>query len=360
MLPAAYYHPVYNIILCVLTWRLFSTYNQYNEKKLLQAKDESIFPAMAFSIFMIFFIGLRPISKKYFWDMGGLAEIWRYWDMGEYHFQLGYANKIYDNLRSYMATAGYPVETFFFIIAIIYFGSIYFACRKMFPKDTLLAVVVYLTAFSTFSYGTNGIKAGSACALFLVALAYHENWKLAFLFSLLSWGFHHSMIMVVTSFCVVYFYKNTNFYFLFWIFSFIIAVLHISWFQNFFANLSSDAEGYLDSDYHIKGFRLDFVLYSAVPVIIGYYIYYVKKIQVKGYTTLINLYLMTNSLWMLCMYASFTNRIAYLSWFLHPLAMIYPFYNEKIDNRQYQMGNYVMLGNLLFTLFTLTLNLNIC
>lgn len=61
----------------------------------------------------------------------------------------------------------FPDATFFFgLIAAIYFIGMFVACRKLFPSNTLIVFLVCLAAFSTFSYGTNGIKAGAAASLF--------------------------------------------------------------------------------------------------------------------------------------------------------------------------------------------------
>ena len=69
------------------------------------------------------------------------------------------------------------------------------------------------------------------------------------------------------------------------------------------------------------------------------------------YKNLLNLYLCLNGIWMLCMYAAFTNRIAYLSWFLYPIVLVYPFLQEDWGKGRYRTFSMVMLGHLGFTLF---------
>jgi hypothetical protein len=54
---------------------------------------------------------------------------------------------------------------------------------------------------------------------------------------------------------------------------------------------------------------------------------------------------------MLCMYAEFTNRIAYLSWLMLPIVLIYPLLNEDWGSGQYKTFQWVALGHLAFTLF---------
>ena len=54
---------------------------------------------------------------------------------------------------------------------------------------------------------------------------------------------------------------------------------------------------------------------------------------------------------MLCMYANFTNRIAYLSWFLYPIVLIYPYLNEDWGVNKYKIFSMVVFLHLSFTLF---------
>ena len=353
MLPAQYYHPIFLFLVTILSIYSFFQLSQFKGKNDDIIEVENQIPSIVLTIFMILFIGLRPISGRYFLDMYGTAYMWEWYNQGQtYSFKFDYVNKIYDNLRSFMSTYGMSVEYFFFLIALIYFLCIYIACKKQFPKNTLFALLVYYIAFSTYSYATNGIKAGSAAAIFLVALSYYENKKILIIMTLLSWGFHHSMIVVVCSMLCVYYVRKPQYYFYFWVFSFLIATFHISFFQRLFASIGQgEGAGYLLGQSHGKGYRLDFIAYSAVPVIIGYYCIFQKKVQSERYNILLNLYLMTNSIWMLCMYAEFTNRIAYLSWFLHPWVMIYPLLNEKITDFQFKYVNILAIGHLAFNLY---------
>lgn len=351
MIEASLYIYVYLFVVTIVTFGIVSKYGRYNVVRLTNGSTEYIFPSLLLCLFMIVFVGTRPISGVFI-DMAGTAVQWGYWDMGTYSFSWDVENILYDNLRAFMSTSGFPVETFFILIAAIYFGSMLAACRKIFPKDTLLAYLVFLAAFSTFSYGTNGIKAGSAASLFMLALAYHEKPVVTVVLSLISWGFHHSMVMVVASYLIVYFYHKPKWFFALWFFSVLIAAAHIGAFQTLFASMADEhGQEYLKGVGAMKGFRPDFILYSAMPVLVGYYAIYMKKIESRSYNIILCLYLMTNSIWMLCMYASFTNRIAYLSWLQYPIVLIYPFLKEKWGSDQYMTLKKVAYGHLSFTLF---------
>ena len=259
------------------------------------------------------------------------------------------------------------VEYFYLLIAAIYFGGIWYACRKMFPNNSVAAILIYLIAFSTYSYSVNGIKAGAAASLFLIALAINDRDKshlilFSLLFLALSIGFHHSMRIPVVAFIICKIIKKPWVYTAFWIFCFIIAALHITFFQEFFVGLGEDLGdekviGYLSIDddpsaeISFEEFRLDFILYSVVPIIVGWISVYGKKIESKGYYFLLNLYTLINAIWLLCIYANFTNRIAYLSWLMYPIVLIYPFLRENWGEKQYVIFKYIAYGHMLFTLF---------
>ena len=200
-------------------------------------------------------------------------------------------------------------------------------------------------------------------SLFLLALAmYKENKKLwMILFLVVSFGFHHSMIMPVLAFVTCYFYKNPKVYLVFWFVCLMMAAFHITALQEMFATIAMDVDekavGYLltEGGYRkeslMGGFRIDFILYGFIPVLLGWFAVYQKNIKSDVYIFMLNLYTLINAMWLLCMYASYTNRIAYLSWGLYPIVLIYPLLKEKWSTRQYVFFKWVAYGHLGFTLF---------
>ena len=51
------------------------------------------------------------------------------------------------------------------------------------------------------------------------------------------------------------------------------------------------------------------------------------------YARLVNTYLLANALWVLVINTSFSNRFAYLSWFLMPWTLLYPFVPGRVIHR---------------------------
>lgn len=357
MIPAAYYQTIYLLLVTLMSLVAYNQYQRRNGLREFKPNTTDVIGG-ALVIFLIFFIGFRPVSNRYFVDMPNYVTYYTLFYEGEpFLFDWEVDNLLFDNLFAWWGSERLGYTSFFVCIAAIYFGAAYLGIRKLFPNHRLTAYLVFLAAFSTFSYSTNGIKAGAAASLFILAMGYRENLKVCVPLVLLSWGFHHSMVMVVAGFVLTLFVKNPKYYFYGWVFCFLMAAAHVTAFQHFFSDFTTDhGAGYLiaEGGQHggKGGFRIDFILYSAMPVLVGFYAVFKKKIQLsKLYRNLLNLYLCLNGIWMLCMYANFTNRIAYLSWFLYPIVLIYPFLQEQWGKSRYKTFGLVMLGHLGFTLF---------
>lgn len=352
MFPASLYQPIYLILVTILTFWIMQYYNQSVLSNLNRVQTSKSLYAFLICVFMIYFIGNRPISGACFVDMGNYYDNYSVIFGDKFYFDKEAENLFFDNWFAWMASEMIDITYVFLIFAAIYFSLMFVACRKLFPKDTLLAFIVYLAAFSTFSYGTNGMKAGMAASTFLVALAYYDKLWISIPLAIFTLGQHHSMALVIASYFLVLIVKNPKYYFGGWIVCVIMAALHVSFFQFLFAGFADErGADYLSGGFD-SGFRIDFILYSAVPVAIGYLmIFEYGLIKSRTYNIILNLYLTTNSFWMLCMYSESSNRIAYLSWFLYPIVLLYPFVNIIWHNQQIRYLRYAVYGHLAFTLF---------
>lgn len=353
MISPLIYHSLYLFIVSVLT--IFVGWGYTKRKNYIVNSTPSINLSVGWIVafLMALFIGYRPLHNV-FVDMMNYKEVYEAYLYNDFKFELWRENILFDNLFLYLCANAFDITVFFFLIAVIYFVGTYIAMIKLFKNDALYAYLAFLAAFSTFSYATNGIKAGVAATLFILAIAYNRNILLSIIFLLASLGFHHSMVLPIGAYVCCYFYRNSKAYLIFWIFSLIIAALHISYFQNLLGGMADErGSEYLTelSDWGgTTGFRLDFILYSAVPIAVGYYALIIKKLQSKEYKLIYNIYVFTNAVWMLCMYANFTNRIAYLSWFLYPIVLVYPFFKEEFIPKQYVVLNKVVAFQLIFSL----------
>lgn len=360
MLNPQLYQPVYLIGLSVLT--VLQVHYYYENRgggvvKRHGVATRFIIP-LALTCVLAFFIGMRPYYAG-FTDMFNYNEMFNHtkqtlqvnnWDWNT-------TNVIFDNFFRWSALTFENTTPFYLIVAVAYFGGIGIACCRFFPGHTTAGLLTYLAAFSTFSYGVNGIKAGAAAAVFLIALTcYNKKW-LMLLLAVVSLGIHHSMQLCLATLVMAMLIRAPKFYFALWLACFIVALFHITAFQDLFASMSDESgASYLgqvveDENKGLGGFRIDFILYSFAPIAMWLYVVLVKKMDSEYYDFLISLYLLTNAVWLLCIYANFTNRIAYLSWFMLPIVLIYPVLHPAWGESRFKDFSFIMLAHLSFTLF---------
>ncbi len=347
MIPDYLYYSIYLIVL------FFLTVFQMRVKRPPTAKEKAG-GTLLLCLFMIWFVGGRPVSAV-FGDMIGYA-IEYVFNRPEWNgFDWDTRNVLFVNMFNFMAggiDAHY--STYFQAMSVIYYLPLFFVFRKLHPNHSLLALVVYLSAFTAFGAATNGFKSGAAVSLFMVAFAYRDKLWISIIFILLSMGFHHSMRIVLMAYIAIYFVKNPKVYFLWWAFCLLMAVGHVTTFQDYFASMETDdrVAKYITSDVGGKGgFRIDFIIYSFMPILMGYYMKYKCKWENKVYDMFLFAYLATNGLWLLCMYANFTNRFASLSWFMYPVVLTYPcFAMEDKKHPVVKNRNLIIMAHLGFTM----------
>lgn len=359
MISAYIYQDLYLLLVTILTIFTSIHYSGLNPSRIEFCDNKSsIIPSLFITICIVLYIGTRPVSIV-FPDMSGYVAAVEngYFDLDNIRWDTNY---VFVPLMVLMSSLKFSGTAAMIVIAAIYFGAALIAMRKFFPNDTYLAMLVFLAAFTTFSSATNGMKAGCATTLFLCAIAYRDNWITSLLFLVLSLGFHHAAQLLIAVFVVCSLYKNTGVYIIVWGVCLILALLHVTYFQTFFGGITDEqGAGYLlldatstESNWGGKiGFRYDFVLYSIVPILLGYYLVIKKDVKSSHFQFCINVYLLANAIWMLCMYAPYTNRIAALGWGLYPVLMIFPFLKTDWSRRQYVYLVYSVMGCLFFTLF---------
>ena len=357
MFPASSYQTIYLILVSLLSFAICRNYTNSGRRINSRIREGKLLREVVFVFLLSLFIGFRPISSV-FVDMVNYADFYDTVSTMIFAFDWQAENIIFDNLIYLFASLGIKKELFFVVVSIIYFVCMYIACKRLFHNDAFLVYVVCLAAFSTFSYGVNGIKAGAAASVFMLAIAYHDKIIPSLLLALVSYGFHHSMQVVIVAWIIVLFYHDSRVFLILWLLCVLLAALHVTFFQELFASLTDETgSAYLSNtdsstqSFSLSGFRLDFILYSSIPIIIGGYLILKHIILPKEYHLLLSLYLLTNSVWLLCMYAEFTNRIAYLSWFIYPIVLIYPFLTFLRGKHPIIPMKLVIYGHLLFTIF---------
>ena len=361
LFPAQYYQTVFLILTFVLTLSQSIVLARQNGNSILYKNHNSD----AISLFLVMFIlvvGLRPIR--------GFGDTFLYAHLfGLYHDKAAYmldggGEWIFNNFMWYCSQV-MSVHIFFLIIEILYVVPVIIACKRLCPKNVAVMMLFFVGAYSFFSYGTNGIRHGMACSLVILALSYIEGDKFAKIkcavLCFIAVNCHRSTALPIVAMLFVYFYRKPKAMFYFWISSIAISYTIGGLLESLLTMLGFDDRmalyiGGQDSDdvmrqFTQKGFRWDFLLYSSMPIWLGWYLIFKKKVYNSTYIILLGTYIYSNAFWVMVIRAAFSNRFAYLSWFLYPIVLAYPLLTLKIWPDQGKKTSQIMLAHIGFTIF---------
>ena len=358
ILSAELYGPIYRFISIVLTIYYYSRLNQsfgldYNKKR---RYGLILFYAIAF----IIVVGYRPISGYYFGDTSNYARIF-YILQGD-SLPISEDEWIFDYITWWCAQR-MDVHSYFLLIEILYIVPVLIACKKICPNNPDVMMLFFMTAFSFFTYGTNGIRNGMACSLIILAISFAYDKKkrkllISLLLAFIAYGCHKSTALPILAMFVCLFFKNTKLLIYFWILSIVISLVAGSQVEAFFTSLGFDDRMSRYGSVNINadifshtGFRWDFLLYSAMPILLGWYIVFKRGIISEKYSYLLNVYILCNSFWVMMIRASYSNRFAYLSWFLYPIVLAYPLLSFKVfQDKNNSKVAWILVAHTAFTI----------
>lgn len=353
-IPIKYYTPLYYHVLfaLVLLTVLHSQLLDIDEKK---NKNFIAFSGGFLLVFVLFYMGLRPIHGV-FVDMTTYAKLFE--RIADGHNVTLNEDIGFDLFMRFSAKI-MTVQTFFFVCAIIYVIPLWYLSKKWFNRYWFYAFLMLVGSFSFWAYGTNGIRNGMATTLFLFALAFDERKKVMIMLLLLACSIHKSLVLPVLIFGLTFLNNDPKKYFMFWFMAIPLSLSLGSFWESLFAGLGfgDDRMSYLtegnvnDDTFSSTGFRWDFVLYSAAGVFAGYYYIIKKGFKDIMYHRLLNTYLVVNAFWILIIRANFSNRFAYLSWFMMGLVIIYPLLKQKIISMQHKRMVIILFVYFMFTYF---------
>lgn len=340
--------------LCALIFLRYST--SPNNKLLLQ--QNTFVPALLLSVLAILYLGLRPTSHM-FGDMVTYAQGYRMGQIsgvaveakGEWAFAW---------LQQMLINMGMNETVFFFICALGYIYLQYWVCQKLLWENVWIAMLFILSAFEFYVFAVNGVRNGLACAIVMTAMtiAIQANGNklkllMAAAIAFVVLGIHKSTIIPIgCAFLALYYIKNPKYALMMWVASIGLSLVAGGFFTSHLGSLMAGEEKYADyavghsteAQFSRSGFRWDFLLYSAMPVLLIYYVNIKKQIRERVFDYLSVTYLLANSVWILVIKMNYSNRIAYLSWFLYPLVLAYGLIRLHIwDDQDRKIGLFLLL-----------------
>ena len=352
-IPLSYYSPLYyHFLLVVVFFVFFSTLQkELTDPSNLKSKNTvGIFLVSS----IILYMGLRPISFA-FGDMGVYNIMFREYTQG----------KPFDSTKDFLFEgmmyfyAKYlNAELFFFTCSFFYVYLLYAATKKIFADYWFYAFLILVSAFTFWVYGVNGIRNGLATSIFIYGLSRTKKVNIA-LVLLLACLIHKSMLLPTIAYGLTIFYGNTKTYLWAWFLAIPLSLTAGGFFENFFLGLGfadDKLSTYLGEFNQASegvqlslGFRWDFLLFSFSGVYAGWYYGVKKGFSDVLYDKLFQIYLVSNAVWILIIRANYSNRFAFLSWFLLGLVLIYPLLKSQLFKKQHQLIGLIIIGYFAFT-----------
>lgn len=314
--------------------------------------------AFVLSLTLVLFFGFRNPYDHGFADTvgyaaryiaiatGGKSSVW-------YTLSSESSEVIWNSILIFCSLNKLGIYTWFTIIAAIYILGTYYAVRKIFPNNIFLGCTFAFLNFGFYSGAVNGMRNADALSVFLVAMSYIivrdknlRNLIITILLLIIAYLIHHSIILpAIALLASIYVVKKTNTAICFWLLSIIISLTAGSVVSAFFENLGFDDrltsyisggtdESRMAQLFSHVGFRWDFLLFSAVPIIWGWYVTNKLMCKDRVYMIILNTYILANSVWVMVIRAAFSNRFAMLSWFLYFLVIAYPLLKFELFKNQ--------------------------
>lgn len=353
----SFYLPLYaNFMMLFSLLYTIKLYDMRNSVVLYGPKNKT--PITVFCIFYILLLGLRPTHSLLFGDTINYTEFYENMSWSYYSVNIKEKDWLFTYLM-YLCTRVTDLEVFFLVVECVYVGTLMWFCKILFKNNYSLALLFCITAFSFYSYSVNGIRNGMACHLLLPAMGLwltdqKKNW--AILIFVCAFFIHNSTALPILCFFIALYFRFPKTYLYIWLAAIVLSFLLGSTTEKLFMGLNFDdrLDRYInregeDIEIYKTGFRIDFLLYSSMPVLLGVYVIFKRKIKDAIYSTLLSTYLLTSIFWVLMIHAPYSNRFAYLSWFMYPVILAYPLLKFPLWKRQGFMTGLILSAQAGFT-----------
>lgn len=328
-----------------------------NNKRLLKGNSNNIAP-LVITVALIYYIGRRPIAS--FGDSWLYSMMFNLVQTGEWH-ELPPYDSFWNWFEEIFLNIG-NASDWFLGISVFYVGGMAIATYRWMPQHFMIGLIFFFTSFSFYAFATNGIRSGMATSIAMVGLSLidvksrnYTSTIITVCLLLVAFHTHSSVAITIGAAIIAYFFKNTKLAFKIWIACLILGFLFNSSFQSFFSWITEDEKmaryaNMADDPYAKMYFRWDFIIYSAAPIVLGYITTIKKQISDGKYSFLLNTYILANSFWLLINEIAYSNRFAYLSWFLYPIVMAYPLCKFEIFKNQGTVIGLILIGLMTLTI----------
>lgn len=352
------YYPLYLLVMFVLISIKSASNNALN----LNINKNSMIGCIVLSVFFILFFSGRPLNN-YFPDSHGYAAYYEYICRGG-TYKSAKNELSFSYLTQICANFGLSVKGYFGVITLLYLFPIIWTCRLLFKGNEYLGFICCCVSFAFYSGAGAILRNGLGCSFAMLAIALwlegnNKQKILSVIIGVIAFYFHHSVIIMIASFLISYYVvKKPSMAIIIWMASIVLSiavgrslgVMASSFFEdqrlNSYVNTGLEENNF--TGFSHSGFRWDFLIYSSSGVLMIWYVTIYRRVKDKIYQMIANTYIIANSIWIILIYALFSDRFARLSWVILPFILIYPMIRLKIwENGRFMIG-LILYGQWLF------------
>lgn len=353
------YLPVFMAIVTLLSaimaWRMYMSPDSSLSDK---GSANNIWICLPLCLVLTVWLGYRPVDSPHFGDT--FSYTFLYNNIEQTLSGVDFNSEWLFNWMMYFSKqAGLDVHQFFLITDAVYILSCLWAVERMMPKNPLLGMIFVCGSLMFFSFGVNGVRNGMACHLLLLGISFFLDSKYvpAAFFALAGFSIHRSTALPIASIIAArWLIKKPQHAMYIWLGSIVLSMIAGNFFTSLASSINFDnrLQSYSQADtsefgFSSTGFRWDFLIYSSMPVVLGYYILITRGIRENWFRVLFNTYCLANAVWVLLIRMAFSNRFAYLSWFLYPVVVAYPLIMMRVWDDQDRKTAQILLAYVGFT-----------
>lgn len=331
--------------------------------RLLNSKPTFPLPTLLLAVILIQFMGLRPHTGDF---VDTNTYIYSYENFYNTLEPIDWSKEwLWSDIAYFCKLFGLSSTAYLLVIDVIYISTAVASCWILMERNVWIPFLFMVSSFSFYFYGVNGIRNGAAVHILLLAIALiaeKKFWILGGLLCAAAFGIHRTSILPIAAMiCAIFFVKEPKQAIYIWLASILMSLVTGNTVGNFFAGLGFDdrMSGYFNdqnssemmSEFSQTGFRFDFLLYSAMPVLMVWYVTVKRQFHDRTFNILAIVYILCNAFWVMVIRASFSNRFAYLSWFLYPIILAYPLIRFRIWKDQGKKAALIMFLHSGFTYF---------
>ena len=361
--PIAYYTRFFDVAVLGLIMLAFAQCMMGTALKRENARISSVL-GFVLMVLLTIYMGLRPVSYVFGDTVNYAAGFRQMAEIGIMRWEWS-GEWLFYNLMRWFAVHS-DIHSFFLLCAILYVVPLWIATRRIFKDYSYLPFLVIISMFTFWAYGVNGIRNGIAASLVILAMTYVERIPVMVGLCILATGFHSSVFLMIAAGVMAWLVNNSYIYLAGWLLCVVVSYFVGGTIQDFLANSGLMGGDDRFADYLTGAaqegevvqtsmtFRWDFLIYSSMGVLVGWFFIFMRDFKDEYYHWLYNIFLITNAFWVLVIRSAYSNRFAQISWFILPVILIYPFMKKRFwQNHEMVLG----MGLLVFYAFTFYFNI---